>query len=160
MPSPLVSDTDDAHRLQRRRLNRLLSRAVRISNIQQKLAESRLLRVEFLTSPTLDVVSSIPDQLSDLHASMAELPVLDPAAIAELTQFQLTDPGKRQWETSKTGYLNWAVDQLLARVRRQEGAGGSTAASELVTQVHDIATAEDLKATLEVEKQGPTSSAN
>jgi kinetochore protein Mis12/MTW1 len=65
----------------------------------------------------------------------------------------LTDPGKRQWERSKTGYRNWAVDQLVARVRRQDGSAGVTAANELVTQVDDIATAENMKATLDVDRQ-------
>jgi kinetochore protein Mis12/MTW1 len=84
-----------------------------------------------------------PYQLSALHASTTELPELDPTSIAELTQFQLTDLGKRQWETSKTGFLNWAVDQLVARVRLQEGSVSMIAANELVTHVNDIATAED-----------------
>jgi kinetochore protein Mis12/MTW1 len=131
-----------------------------MSNIQRKLAKSRLSRVEFLNLPTLDDISGIPDKLSDLHASIAELPALDPAAIVELTQLQLTDPGKRQWETSNAGYLRWAVDQLLARLRQQDGATGTTTASQLVAHVNDIANVEDLKATLDMERQGSGTSAN
>ncbi len=36
----------------------------------------------------------------------------------------LPEPGKRMWETNRTGYVNWAVEQLLARVREQ-GVGGA-----------------------------------
>ncbi|THG96909.1 hypothetical protein EW145_g7696, partial [Phellinidium pouzarii] len=57
----------------------------------------------------------------------------------------LPDPSKRLWETSRTGYVNWAVGQLVARAKQSAPVeGGSTAvvnAAEYaagVGEVHDV----------------------
>ncbi len=60
----------------------------------------------------------------------------------------LTEPGKRPWETSKTGYLTWAVDQLLSRTKSQ-GVGtvqGSSAVDSTVASAAEVASSSDLKA--------------
>jgi len=90
---------------------------------------------------------------------MSALPSLDPAAIASLTQFRLADPGKREWETSRTGYLNWAVGQLLERARRmeeeeesgKEGGEGrrDSALDAMAARAGEVGRAEDLKRALE-----------
>ena len=47
-----------------------------------------------------------------MYQSMVSLPPLDPDANS---MPQATEPGKRQWETNKTGYASWAVGQLLTK---------------------------------------------
>jgi kinetochore protein Mis12/MTW1 len=98
-----------------RNLHRFYTRAVHRSYAKRRRSAANLDRLMFLSAPTLEKLSPIPAMLSQLHSSLAALPPMDSAAIAALTQFQLTEPGKRQWETSHTGYLNWAVGQLLER---------------------------------------------
>jgi kinetochore protein Mis12/MTW1 len=91
-----------------------------------------------------------------MYASVSSLPPLEPAVIASLTQFQLTDPGKRQWETSKSGYLNWAVGQLLSKARREEddeiASGNSAVTASITASLEDIGTATDLRAALDAIK--------
>ena len=80
---------------------------------------------------------------------MSTLPPHDPASF----QLPLPDPGKRQWETSKTGYLNWAADQLLARGQGGGGEKGKGKGSEAVRRAVEgsdgVGKAEDVKAALE-----------
>ena len=68
-----------------------------------------------------------------------------------------TEPGKRPWETSKTGYVNWAVDQLMQRAKEKakgeagEGAAfaeGSSAVGATAAMAYDVGRAEDVKAIL------------
>jgi kinetochore protein Mis12/MTW1 len=142
--------------MQRRRLNRLYTRAVRRSHAQLRLSQQRLSQVASLDLEGLDALAGIPEQLSRLHASMTSLPTLDSAARAALTQAPLTDPGKRQWETSKDGYLSWAVEHLVARARKQAGENGSSVVSELAMQAGEVGKAEDLRAALESAGGAPT----
>ena len=83
---------------------------------------------------------------------MTKLPTLDPATKASFAQFQLTDPGKRQWETSKTGYLKWAVGQLLAKAREEDSVagGGSSAVDILNATMAEVGGADQLRAAFEV----------
>ena len=48
---------------------------------------------------------------------------LEPAVMASLAQAPQPEAGKRPWEASKTGYLNWVVAKLVekARMLRHEG---------------------------------------
>ena len=87
--------------------------------MQRRRAEARRDRISLLTPTSLNLLASIPPQLLVMYDSVRSLPVLDAEERAALLQMALTEPGKRKWETSKTGYLNWAVSQLLAK--RQPG---------------------------------------
>jgi kinetochore protein Mis12/MTW1 len=46
-----------------------------------------------------------------MYKSLSSLPPLDPS----FGSVDLTESGKRQWEPSKSGYLNWAVGRLLVK---------------------------------------------
>ena len=46
-----------------------------------------------------------------MYQIVSSLPPLDPS----FSSVDLTEPGKRQWESSKSGYLNWAVGRLLVK---------------------------------------------
>ena len=130
---------------QQRRLNRLYTRAVRISNMQVKRSKYRLDRIIFLRSPQLQTLSSLPEAFTTMYGHVSTLPPHDP----ESFQLPLPDPGKRPWETSKTGYLNWAVGQLLVRGGGASGKGCS-AVGKVAESAYDIGKSEDLKAALEV----------
>jgi kinetochore protein Mis12/MTW1 len=63
----------------------------------------------------------------------------------------LVDPGKRPWETSKTGYVNWAVGQLVERTKEEEGRSGGKGSSTfdaLGAKVEDIGSADGLRGLL------------
>lgn len=102
-----------------------------------------------MSTPTLSTLSTIPTKLTELYASMTTLPPIDPTDIASLTQLKLTEPGKREWETSKTGYLNWAVGQLLAKTRRkeeeEEGTARSPVLDDITARAADVGTAVDMR---------------
>lgn len=46
-----------------------------------------------------------------MYKTLSSLPPLEPS----FSSVDLMEPGKRQWEPSKSGYLNWAVGRLLAK---------------------------------------------
>jgi len=57
-----------------------------------------------------------------MFKSLSSLPPLEPS----FGSVDLTEPGKRQWEPSKSGYLNWAVGRLLAKGEPIDKVGNST----------------------------------
>lgn len=79
--------------------------------------------------------------------SVNTLPPHDESTDA-LVSRPLPEPGKRSWETSKTGYLSWAVEQLLSRTKSQGIAAvqGSSAVSATVASAAEVASSSDLKA--------------
>ena len=58
-----------------------------------------------------------------------------------------TESGKRQWETNKTGYVNWALQQLLARSKVGQ-IGGQMSVDGLDAAAAKIATADELQQAL------------
>lgn len=84
-----------------------------------------------------------------MYGSVSTLPPLDPATIASLTQIQLTDPGKRQWETNKTGYVNWAISQLLAKAKEDGGIAGASSVDVQRAKVDEVGSAAQLRAAFE-----------
>jgi len=137
-----------------RRLKRLYTCAVRKSNLQLKRSRARLDHIAFLRSPQLHTFNSLPDALTMMYKSVSALPAHDPASF----QLPLPDPGKRPWETSKTGYLNWAVGQLLVKTRDTTGREGSAAVGKAVEDSYGIGTSEHVKAALELESAKDTAS--
>jgi kinetochore protein Mis12/MTW1 len=83
--------------------------------------------------------------LTTMYTTVSTLPPHDPASF----QLPLPDPGKRQWETSKTGYLNWAVSQLLVRGAGVSGKG-SSAVDKAVEGAYEVGKSDDVKAALQV----------
>lgn len=135
----------------------MFARAARKSGKDLEHARTRLDRLAFLRSPQMQALLALPNQLQSLHNSVASLPEIDPSSAA-LEPGILPEPGKRPWETSKTGYLNWAVDQLMQRAKEKakdesgEGAAfaeGSSAVGATAAAAYDIGRAEHVKAMLE-----------
>ncbi|KAF9270579.1 Mis12-domain-containing protein [Marasmius fiardii PR-910] len=131
-----------------RRLHLLLSRALRVAKKKRLQAEKRLDKLSIIDSERLDILAKLPQQLMAMNGAVTNLPVLDPATIAALTQFPLSEPGKREWETSKTGYLNWAVSQLLERSREEEP--GSTSVDRITRNVEEVGKADQLREAFEI----------
>ena len=97
-----------------------------------------------------------------MYASVSALPPADALENAGGASAPTTEPGKRPWETSKTGYLNWAVGQLMERAKekaRGEQAGegedgaafaeGSAEVGAAVGAAYGVGKAEDVKAILD-----------
>lgn len=125
--------------LQQKKLSRLLTRAVRVSSQKRKVAEMRLNHLSHLaSSPSvpspLDKMKALPPKFLSMYQALSTLPQPDRQLDTPV------DPGKRQWETNKTGYVNWAVDRLLAKGGADRG--GSRAVAE------ELGTAQELRAAL------------
>lgn len=150
-------------------------KALRIARVGRMRSERRLERLSYLTAPlplppsspsdTPTIPPSTPaPSAADLITSLsmlapyalqlfeneASLPHIEGAAAANTP---LPDPSKRLWETGHTGYVNWAVQQLIARSKESAPVpGGSTAVSNAVEQAERVGETEDIKAAVEVAK--------
>jgi kinetochore protein Mis12/MTW1 len=135
--------------LQQRRLKRLLARSAKLSAARARRSEQQLSQLSFLQAPQLRELGQIPAQFESMFSAVSSLPTLTPESTATLTQLPLADPGKRPWETSKMGYLDWATKQLVAKVKQQNGRAGDTAIGALVALSGAIARTQDMKALVE-----------
>lgn len=99
-----------------------------------------------------------------MYESMASLPAPDPESNSVP---RTTEPGKRQWETSNSGYANWAVGQLLTKAGDGRNWGVEAVAEEAYSRkcksfirIYNIltsflvGTARDVKALLDEETRG------
>jgi len=68
----------------------------------------------------------------------------------------LVDPVKRQWETSETGYMKWAVGQLVEKTKEEGGPGGkgSSRFSMLSVKMEDIGSVDGLRGLVEADHAG------
>ncbi|KAH9930420.1 Mis12 protein-domain-containing protein [Epithele typhae] len=160
----LLAEIDELRRKvhAQRKLKRLFTRAIHRSSTDLTRAQSRLARLAFLRSPQMETLLSLPASLQSMHASVSALPPLDPASL-EPTH-PVTEPGKRPWETSQTGYLAWAVEQLMEHAKeraREEGGNreargsakvfgeGRAEVAAAAARAYGVGSAEDLKASIE-----------
>ncbi|KAF8877824.1 Mis12 protein-domain-containing protein [Gymnopilus junonius] len=144
-----VEEVEELRRIldvQHRKLNRVLTRAIRTSTRQQRAAESRLAQLSSLLPPSptssqsasLQTLTALPPKLLSLHQTLISLPPISTLPAPHTTgssshpAIGLVEPGKRVWETSQTGYVNWALGRLLYRSQAQasgSGAGSSPTGS-------------------------------
>ncbi|KAI9061573.1 Mis12-domain-containing protein [Trametes sanguinea] len=157
----LLAEIDELRRKvhAQRKLKRLFTRAVQRSGKDLDRARERLDRLSFLRTPQMQTLLSLPAEFQTMYEAVASLPPLDSSS-AVLDPGVVPEPGKRPWETSKTGYLNWAVEQLMQRAkekakREQPGVSGggfgegSSAVSAAAASAYEVGSAEDIKALLE-----------
>ncbi|KAJ7086591.1 Mis12 protein-domain-containing protein [Mycena crocata] len=104
-----------------RRLRRRLQLAIRRKKIENTKAHQRASAIAS-QEPTVDAGAMLPDRLVELHQSVSTLPKLEETTMAALSQLSQTEAGKRQWETGKSGYMDWAISQLLVKAK-EEGGG-------------------------------------
>lgn len=71
-----------------------------------------------------------------MYKTVSSLPPLEPS----FGLVDLTESGKRQWETSKSGYVNWAVGRMLEK-SDAEGRG----VDKVENLASEIGREEDLK---------------
>ncbi|RDB18639.1 Centromere protein mis12 [Hypsizygus marmoreus] len=133
-----------------RRLRRMYTRALQVSKRQRQRAEQRLDQLSLLKSPSLDVFGALPSKHLAMFTAVSTLPPLDASTIASLSQAPLADPSKRPWETSKTGYLNWAVGQLMDRTGAEGTGGGRAVVDALAERVGDVGEADQLRRVVEM----------
>ncbi|EIW51575.1 Mis12-domain-containing protein [Trametes versicolor FP-101664 SS1] len=154
----LLAEIDELRRKvhAQRKLKRLYSRAVRRSGKDLEHARERLERLSFLRAPQMQALLALPSEFEMMFDSVASLPPPNPSDAA-LDPGAVPEPGKRPWETSKTGYLNWAVEQLMQRAKeraKSEPAGnafgeGSSAVSAATAAAYEVGSAQDVRALLE-----------
>ncbi|TCD60363.1 hypothetical protein EIP91_010310 [Steccherinum ochraceum] len=129
----LVADIEGLRRKinAQRKLQRLYSLAVRASAAQRAQSESRLQKLSQFRSSQLEALQRIPADFTSMYSAVSSLPPHDHASITAPP-----DLGKRPWETNKTGYLNWAKEQLVARTQEEE-AGAASSGSAVVVSIKD-----------------------
>ncbi|KAF5380133.1 hypothetical protein D9615_006230 [Tricholomella constricta] len=125
-----------------RRLRRMLTHAIQVSKRQRQREEEQLERLSMLKSPSLAVLGALPSKIKAMYTAAAALPPLDASAMALLSH---ADPGKRQWETSNTGYKNWAIAQLLSKAELGHADGLDTS----MNRAGEVGGAEQLRAAVE-----------
>ncbi|KAG5646018.1 hypothetical protein DXG03_004620 [Asterophora parasitica] len=128
-----------------RRLKRMLTHAIHVSERQRRREEEQLERLAVLNSPSLDLLGALPRKFMAMYSAVAALPPLDASTLASLSH---ADPGKRQWETSTTGYKNWAVAQLLSKAESGD-AGGRSVVDTLLERAGQVGSAEQLRTVVE-----------
>ncbi|KAI0784038.1 Mis12 protein-domain-containing protein, partial [Abortiporus biennis] len=146
-----------------RKLNRLYTLTVLKSKHQATLSKTRLQKISFLLSPPsaspsssspLETLTTLPNKFASLYAAIQSLPPLDPTPSSVTNSSQsLMESGKRPWEVSKSGYLSWAIGELIHRSRQRENQqqgvqGGSWEVSRLVESIEGVANVGDLRGIL------------
>ena len=107
-------------------MKRLLTKAARTSRRHAKQAQTRLDRLSFVQPDRLRALHDLATDVDTLCAGVSALPPVDPT---NADTPGLVEPGKRQWEVGKAGYLNWASAQLI----RHAQLPGSASAEEMTT---------------------------
>lgn len=77
----------------------------------------RLDRVSYMQPEQLQTLRALAKDTDELHATVSELPPHPHLTNADVHVPGL-EPGKRQWEVGKAGYLNWASAQLAQQAQR------------------------------------------
>ncbi|KAF8622363.1 hypothetical protein AX15_007093 [Amanita polypyramis BW_CC] len=102
---------------------RQLTRALHISSTQRRRAEQRLSDLLSLLPSSLDRLGRVPSKIPDMFEAVQSLESLEPVVMSSLSQAPQSEAGKRVWEASKTGYLNWAVAKLVKKAKNLRNEG-------------------------------------
>ena len=77
----------------------------------------RLNRLSFMQPEQLQTLRTLAKDTDELHATVSALPPHPHLTNADV-HIPGLEPGKRQWEVGKAGYLNWASAQLAQQAQR------------------------------------------
>ncbi|KDR78407.1 hypothetical protein GALMADRAFT_20169, partial [Galerina marginata CBS 339.88] len=146
-----------------RKLNRLLTRAIRTSTRQLTHAESRLSSLSHLSSlappspsssrqnPPQTPLATIPPRFLEMYQALSS-PSLPPTSSLPPPASGSAGSGKREWETGKTGYVNWALGRLLVKGQGQgqSPSPGHTPVDKLDRAAASVGSGEEIRAALEV----------
>ena len=102
----------------------------------------RLDRLSFMQPEQLQTLRALAKDTDELHATVSALPPHPHLTNADM-HIPGFEPGKRQWELGKAGYLNWASAQLAQQAQR--ATGGSVDGQETIaaTSKEEMAAALD-----------------
>ena len=130
----------------------MYQKALRLSRIGLRRSQRRVERLSYLSdADTVSAMRTLPDQVVELFEDAASLPHLDPSITCPPP---LPDTSKRLWETGKSGYVNWAVAQLIATAKEQaRSPGGSTTVGNAVEQAASVGQTRDVRSIASVTKQ-------
>ncbi len=117
--------------VQQKYLKRLLIKAARTSRRHAKQAQTRLDRLSFMLPEQLQTLRALAKDTDELYATVSTLSAHPHLTNADAHTSGL-EPGKRQWEVGKAGYLNWASAQLVQQGQR--GSGGPVAVDGLMKE--------------------------
>ncbi|KAJ3530618.1 hypothetical protein NM688_g7684 [Phlebia brevispora] len=132
-----------------RKLQRLFSLAVRKSAVQRSHSQRRLERLAFLNSPQVQTLLRLPKDFVATYEAVSSLPPYDPSTASQIP-LPLAEPGKRPWETSKIGYMNWAVTQLVSRAKDGAQPTGNSTVGAVADTANKIGRADDIKVLLQL----------
>jgi len=83
----------------------------------------RLSKFDALSGPDGFILGeTLPTKHLAMCQTLSSLPPLEPS----FGSVDFSEAGKRQWEPSKSGYLNWAVDRLLVKGEAMDKVENST----------------------------------
>ena len=100
----------------------------------------RLSKLSVLSGPNGCILDhTLPAKYLAMYETIASLPPIEHS----FASVDLTEPGKRPWETSKSGYINWAVGRLLVK-----GEAGSSAVDKDENLASEVGSGEDLRQAL------------
>lgn len=128
---------------QQRKLKRALQRSLRATTLQRNRSKLQLESLSILEHPSLDTLNELPRKFEEMFNACSSFEPLDAATLSALVQVELTEPGKRPWESTKSGYLKWATERLLEKVKEQDG--GSSAVTDLVDRMDRVGQAQRLR---------------
>jgi kinetochore protein Mis12/MTW1 len=102
----------------------------------------RLDRLSFMQPEQLQTLRALAKDTDELHATVSALPPHPHLTNADM-HIPGLEPGKRQWEVGKAGYLNWASTQLAQQALRATGGSVAVDAQETTgaTSKEEIAAA-------------------
>jgi kinetochore protein Mis12/MTW1 len=124
--------------------------AVRVAAARETRSKKRLERISLLRSPRMQTLYELPEEYLKMYRKSSSLPPLD-EKLSVVTQ--TSEPGKRQWETGRSGYTRWAVGQLLTKA----GEGESWGVGSVVESAYGVGTSGDVKTLLDAESMDITS---
>jgi len=81
----------------------------------------RLVRLSFIQPEQLQTLRALAKDTDELRATVSALPPHPHVTNADV-HIPGLEPGKRQWEVGKAGYLNWASAQLAQQALRGTAA--------------------------------------
>ena len=91
----------------------------------------RLDRLSFMQPEQLQTLRALAKDTDKLHTTVSALPPHPHLTNADM-HIPGLEPGKRQWEVDKAGYLNWASTQLAQQTQRETGGSVTLDAQETI----------------------------
>jgi len=142
--------TDEIEELRNKIDNQQLAKrqfkgAVRISSARRRRAEQRLSNLLSRLPSSLTKLGRMPGRVTDMAEHLYSIQPLEPLIVASHVQPPQPEVGKRHWESSKTGYVNWVVAKLVEKSQELGKEGG---ADHLQAGAEAVAKVEILKAAL------------